>query len=167
MTINQAGAGEAGATFTGAFTNYQGSVLLNKFSVEAKKPLENAVFELYTKDEKVITSSLKTNKEGQIVVEKLAPGEYYFIEKEAPKGYELSLEKQVFTINKAATGKPEQIVLTMTNKLKPEVPVKPKKLDEKEGTIGKFGEQVRNVFVIVGAVLVIGVIGYTIWKKKK
>lgn len=167
VTINQAGAGEAGATFTGAFTNYQGSVLLNKFSVEAKKPLENAVFELYTKDEKVITSSLKTNKEGQIVVEKLAPGEYYFIEKEAPKGYELSLEKQVFTINKAATGKPEQIVLTMTNKLKPEVPVKPKKLDEKEGTIGKFGEQVRNVFVIVGAVLVIGVIGYTIWKKKK
>ena len=167
ITINQDGVGKAGATFVGEFTNYQGSVLLNKVSLESKKPLEHAVFDLYTKDGKTVDSSLKTNQEGQIVVDKLAPGEYYFIEKEAPKGYELSPEKQAFTINEVATGKPQQIVLTMTNKVKPEEPVKPKKPDEKEGTIGKFGEQVRNGLMIAGVVLVIAVIGYVIWKKKQ
>lgn len=89
------------------FVNYQGSVKMKKVS-ENGIGLANAVFELYDKN-KILVDKYTTDKEGQIMVNNLSPGEYFFKEIKAPIGYELSSQLRRFKINESSEDKPQII----------------------------------------------------------
>lgn len=77
-----------------------GEVTLKK--VSDRNPelgLAGAVFSLYTADGTLVRSGLTTGSDGMLTVTSLEWGDYYLIETEAPKGYELSGEKIEFSIN--------------------------------------------------------------------
>ncbi|WP_029699471.1 SpaA isopeptide-forming pilin-related protein, partial [Clostridium sp. Ade.TY] len=77
-----------------------GSVSLTKEDSETGEKLEGATFDLYEvngeKETKIDT--YVTNKEGNINVENLRPGSYYFVETKAPEGYNLDNSKHEFKI---------------------------------------------------------------------
>ena len=60
--------------------------------------LEGAVFELQNAQGEVIEEALTTGKDGTITIGQLQPGEYRFVETEAPAGYELDSTPINFTI---------------------------------------------------------------------
>ncbi|MBQ8162681.1 MAG: isopeptide-forming domain-containing fimbrial protein [Clostridia bacterium] len=63
----------------------KGRIILTKTG-EDTSVLSGAVFTLY-RNGKVRTEKLTTDAEGRIVVENLEPGDYYFVETQAPQGY--------------------------------------------------------------------------------
>lgn len=77
-----------------------GSVVLNKVD-EDNLPLQGAKFDLYKKDAtEARVTNLTTNAYGQIIVENLPFGEYYFIETAAPEGFLVDNKtKYNFSIN--------------------------------------------------------------------
>lgn len=60
-------------------------------------PLENTKIEIYTMDGILVDSGV-TNENGEILFENLEYGNYYIIEKEAPDGYQVKLDKIYFDI---------------------------------------------------------------------
>ncbi len=76
-----------------------GSVLLNKIDSDTGNPLQGAVFDLYKSDGSKVASNLTTDANGQIKVNDLKPGSYYFVESKAPNGYNFnSNKKYAFTV---------------------------------------------------------------------
>ena len=89
-----------------------GSALLTKTDADdSTKPLQGAKYDLYqtAKNGQAIAATkrltgLTTNANGQIIVENLPVGEYYFIETEAPTGYIVdNVTKHTFTISASGT----------------------------------------------------------------
>ena len=91
------------------FINYQGSAKLIKTN-EAGKVLANAIFDLQSSDGKVIAKNLKTNIDGEITVDHLAPGDYQFVEVKAPSGYITNTKPVEFNIKTKAKGQPETVI---------------------------------------------------------
>lgn len=170
FTIVAEGAGKAVSVIVGELTNYQGSVLLTKIDKESKAVLAGADFTLYTKEGEVSQPDLITDEKGQVVVGNLAPGTYYFMEKEAPEGYELSDEKYLVTIEETANGEPKQQELTIANSLKkiPPTPEKPKGQSASGGAkqLSPLGEEYGTQLLIIGIVVVVIVAGYYIWRRR-
>lgn len=79
------------------FENYRGKVALAKTSGEDDTVLEGVVFDLY-KDDKLLIESLKTNAQGMIDVESLAPGNYYFVETAGDGQHTISDQHYTFSI---------------------------------------------------------------------
>ncbi|MGM0113091.1 SpaA isopeptide-forming pilin-related protein [Enterococcus sp. DIV0187] len=90
------------------FINYQGSAKLIKTNEKGKK-LADALFELQTNKGQVIIKDLKTNADGEIMVDYLAPGDYQFVETKAPTGYIINTKPVEFTIKAEAKGQPEVV----------------------------------------------------------
>ena len=86
-----------GYTITNTYEEQKQSQEIELVKRDAKDEtivLAGAVFELFNeRDESQGTYT--TNAEGKIVVADLPEGKYYFVEKKAPLGYELSTEKQI------------------------------------------------------------------------
>ncbi|MCX2455043.1 SpaA isopeptide-forming pilin-related protein [Lacticaseibacillus nasuensis] len=103
---------------TVAATNGQktGSVVLNKTDGDTGKALSGAVFDLYKKDGTKLASGLMTDAKGQIKVNDLKPGDYYFVETAAPAGYELNDSKLNFTVEFQATTKVATVAATNAEK---------------------------------------------------
>ncbi|WP_164510151.1 SpaA isopeptide-forming pilin-related protein [Lacticaseibacillus yichunensis] len=101
------------ATVSATNAEKTGSVVLNKTDGDTGKALAGAVFNLYKKDGTKVASGLTTNAKGQIKVDDLKPGDYYFVETAAPAGYELNDGKLSFTIDLQVSGK--QSVVTAKN----------------------------------------------------
>ncbi|MGO5065024.1 MULTISPECIES: SpaA isopeptide-forming pilin-related protein [unclassified Clostridium] len=80
-----------------------GNVMLIKMDSNGSKVLEGAEFSLQSKIGKDIKVGLKTDKNGQISVKNLVPGEYQFVETKAPKGYKLDKIPVKFTIKVGQT----------------------------------------------------------------
>ncbi|NFN85651.1 LPXTG cell wall anchor domain-containing protein [Clostridium sporogenes] len=80
-----------------------GNVMLTKMDSNGRKVLEGAEFSLQSKIGKDIKVGLKTDKNGQISVKDLVPGEYQFVETKAPKGYKLDKIPVKFTIKVGQT----------------------------------------------------------------
>lgn len=80
------------------FTNQrkENTILLIKITDE-NEPLAGVAFTLY-QDEKVLRKKLETNQYGQLAVDGLTKGEYYFVETNAPKEYQIDSRKLAFTI---------------------------------------------------------------------
>ncbi|GEO64962.1 SpaA isopeptide-forming pilin-related protein [Companilactobacillus nantensis] len=88
----------------------KGGVLLTKQSADDNSPLKGAEFSLYTEDGKLVAEKLTTDEKGQLSVDKLDKGNYYFIETKSPAGYEPNTAKIPFTIS----GKNSEVVPVIT-----------------------------------------------------
>ncbi|WP_144614887.1 SpaA isopeptide-forming pilin-related protein [Bacillus cereus] len=93
----------------------KGAVELYKVDDIDGTKLEGAVFKIVDMKGTVIHESLVTNGKGKIEINDLRPGDYQFIETEAPKHYVLDETPINFTIEK---GQKETISLTAKNSLK-------------------------------------------------
>ncbi|WP_215145907.1 SpaA isopeptide-forming pilin-related protein [Exiguobacterium qingdaonense] len=76
----------------------QKSVRLIKTDVINGSRLANATFSLYRQDGVLVEAGLKTDANGEILVDRLNPGEYYFQETVAPPGYMLDMTARPFTL---------------------------------------------------------------------
>ena len=90
-----------------------GGVVLTKVDAESADPLSGAVFELQDMDGKILQKGLKTGADGKLAIDKLTPGNYQFVETQAPTGYELDQSPITFTIEKGQT---KALELTKSNK---------------------------------------------------
>ena len=98
------------------------TVKITKVDISNSEPLPNTIIEVYNDKDELIYSG-KTNEEGKIVIEELRYGKYYFIEKEAPEGYQLNSEKMYFEVLEdgeiiKCTMTDEKIVIEVPNTLK-------------------------------------------------
>ncbi len=93
--------------------NNTGSVILTKKDSITKKVLKGAIFKLQDQQGLDIKTNLETNENGQIVVDKLKPGKYQFIETKAPDGYELDETPVEFNI---VEGQTADVSVEKTNK---------------------------------------------------
>lgn len=115
FTIDTTSAGKPAAV-TANFVNYQGGVELIKIDAEdSNKYLANAEFQLLDSKETVLRKELKTNGEGKLALNDLAPGKYFFKETKAPEGYQLSDKLVGFTIPTKHNGKPKQMEIVVKN----------------------------------------------------
>ena len=94
--------------------NIKGSLYFSKVDISDDSPLPNTLIEIYNANDELIFSG-RTNEEGNIVINDLIYGNYYILEKEAPKGYELNEEKMYFEIKEngeivKATMKDQKII---------------------------------------------------------
>ncbi|MBC5636472.1 hypothetical protein H8S33_06490 [Ornithinibacillus sp. BX22] len=98
-----------------------GEVLLTK--VDDTNPdimLAGAEFSLLDAHDNVLQEGLKTNEDGELFVDGLAPGDYKFVETKAPTYYQLNEQEIPFTIDRAKTKTEVMTVeLTVENKLIP------------------------------------------------
>ncbi|WP_261806063.1 SpaA isopeptide-forming pilin-related protein [Lapidilactobacillus luobeiensis] len=101
------------ATVSATNAEKTGSVVLNKTDGDTGKALAGAVFDLHKKDGTKVASGLTTDAKGQIKVDDLKPGDYYFVETAAPAGYELNDGKLSFTVDLQVIGK--QAVVMVKN----------------------------------------------------
>lgn len=88
------------------------SVRLVKTDSVDGTPLVGATFNLVDATGKVLKPGLRTNVQGELIVDGLLPGTYAFVETAAPRGYLLDATPRPFLI-KAGTN--EVVTVTMTN----------------------------------------------------
>ena len=89
--------------------NYQGSAQLIKHDNNGQA-LSGAVFKVVDKDGKPIQTGLTSGKDGKVIANNLAPGEYSFVETQAPTGYILNTNPVHFTISDKEEGQPKTII---------------------------------------------------------
>lgn len=89
--------------------NYQGSAELIKKDVSGN-PLAGAEFKVIDANGNAVQEHLVSDANGKITVTGLAPGDYQFVETEAPTGYILNTDKVDFTIADSNKGKPATVV---------------------------------------------------------
>ncbi|WP_283701328.1 SpaA isopeptide-forming pilin-related protein [Clostridium perfringens] len=89
-----------------------GKVVLTKKDSQNGNVLKGAVFNLQNQKGEDIKTNITTDENGQIVLNDLAPGDYQFVEIEAPNGYELDKTPVKFTI---VVGQREAIKVEKTN----------------------------------------------------
>ncbi|PLW60199.1 SpaA isopeptide-forming pilin-related protein [Lactococcus lactis] len=91
------------------FVNYQGSAQLIKKDSEGQ-PLAGAIFKVVDKNGKTVKEGLTSDKDGKVSIDDLAPGEYSFVETQAPTGYILNTIPTPFTILAESEGQPQLVV---------------------------------------------------------
>lgn len=109
-----------------------GAVRLTKVDEQSKATLKGAIFELQDSDKNPVKDNLATDENGILEVSDLAPGDYQFVETQAPTGYEKDPSAIEFTITKAQAKAAE---VEKTNTKSPAVPglITLTKTDEKTG----------------------------------
>ncbi|HDR8171768.1 TPA: LPXTG cell wall anchor domain-containing protein [Bacillus thuringiensis] len=118
------------ATVTMKNSLTKGGVELTKVDDVDGTTLEGAVFKIVDMNGTVIRKNLTTNSQGKISISDLRPGDYQFIETNAPKHYDLNKEPIPFTIEK---GQAEPISVTAKNSLTKGA-VELSKVDDIDGT---------------------------------
>ncbi|WP_305926907.1 SpaA isopeptide-forming pilin-related protein [Bacillus mycoides] len=118
------------ATVTMKNSLTKGGVDLTKVDDVDGTTLEGAVFNIVDMKGTVIREKLTTNSQGKISVSDLRPGDYQFIETNAPKHYDLNKEPIPFTIEK---GQAKPISVTAKNSLTKGA-VELSKVDDIDGT---------------------------------
>ncbi|WP_062052471.1 SpaA isopeptide-forming pilin-related protein [Bacillus sp. JCM 19034] len=93
-----------------------GSVELLKVDDVTGEPLSGAVFNLETIDGELVAEGLVSSEEGHVVVTDLRPGEYRFVEVEAPADYLLNPASLPFEIERSQT---ERLEVEFENSLIP------------------------------------------------
>ena len=105
----------------------KGSVLLTKTDEVGMTKLEGAEFALYKADGTLVQEGLTTDENGELTVDNLEWGSYYFKETKAPEGYGLTDETIRFSVNALTAGVRQEIqvedplsakTITITKRLK-------------------------------------------------
>jgi LPXTG-motif cell wall-anchored protein len=97
--------------------NYKGSVSFTKQN-GSNEGIEGAEFAFYRDGEDTpLKEALTTDRNGHILVDELAPGDYYFVETKPAPGYQLNAAKVPVTIDGAANGEPVAKIASLTNEL--------------------------------------------------
>ena len=82
-----------------------GMVNLTKVDMfDDSKKLAGAKFDLFTSNGTLIKGNMVTDADGEINIDDLAWGDYYFTETDAPVGYKVNEEKIRFTVNAGNAG---------------------------------------------------------------
>ena len=137
-----------------SFKNYleKGTLEFDKTDV-AGNPLPNTKIQIYAYDEDINDAKLVfegvTDENGKIVIKDLFVSKYFLVESEAPEGYVLNPEKQLFEIK--ANG--DIVKCNMVNELIVKVP--------------DTGISDSKVLNIIGSILIIAGVGFVIYDKKK
>lgn len=109
-------------TYTVSNTKIKGDVVLTKTDTETTEPLSGVTFDLYDNSDAKIASDLTTDQNGQIKVDQLVPGSYYFIETSTAFGYDFDATMHYhFEISLSELN----AVISITNTKTPIVPVTP------------------------------------------
>lgn len=87
------------------FINYQGSARFHKTNVN-HKPLADAKFEVHDEKGTAVGEAIYSDKAGNVIATGLAPGEYKFVETEAPESYLINKTEIPFTIPAKSANKP-------------------------------------------------------------
>ena len=103
---------QAGATTLTVTNEQKKAVRLVKTDVTTGNRLAGATFTLQTTGGEVVKSGLVTDALGEIYVNNLLPGNYVFIETNAPEGFILDATPRAFTIT---TGTNEVVNVAVTN----------------------------------------------------
>lgn len=101
-------------------------IIIIKKDEEANKYLEGVEFQVLDKDKNVVYADLKTDENGQIVINNILPGTYYIKETNALDGYEVyeqlieiktELNQEItVTVNNSKTEEPKIDTKTQTSK---------------------------------------------------
>ena len=91
------------------FVNYQGSAELIKHDSKGQA-LEGAVFKVIDADGKTVKEGLTSDKDGKVSIGGLSPGDYSFVETQAPTGYILNTSQVDFTISAKEEGQPQVVI---------------------------------------------------------
>ncbi|WP_242310782.1 SpaA isopeptide-forming pilin-related protein [Bacillus cereus group sp. BfR-BA-01331] len=102
FTVEKSQTANASVTATNSLT--KGSVELTKLDDIDSSTLEGAIFKIVDQSGNDVRTDLTTNKDGEISVSDLRPGDYQFVETKAPTGYDLSAKPIPFTITKGQSG---------------------------------------------------------------
>ncbi|MGG5330570.1 SpaA isopeptide-forming pilin-related protein [Enterococcus sp. AZ163] len=168
FTIKAQQAGQPKVLDLGKWTNYQGQVRLTKVNDDGEK-LKGAVFQLLDEKQEISELALDTNAQGEISLESLAPGTYYFKELIAPNGYQKSDQLHKFVIPAKAEGKPKTVETTVTNEKVP-APKTPASPNGTNGTTGSHYPQTNDqnspILWLVGILIVVSA-GVGFWLKRK
>lgn len=118
-----------------AYEKNETEIKIVKQNEETGEKLEGVVFQFLNDKKNVIQDSLKTNKEGEIVLNNILPGVYYIREKKPKEGY-VQLEEDILV----EISYQEKITLKINNTKEPKKPEIElvKKQTEKEVTIKKL-----------------------------
>ena len=76
-----------------------GNLRIHKTDSFDNKPLADASFSIYNKDDSLYLTDLKSDANGEVLVSNIPYGDYYIKEDSAPKGYICSENKKFFTIS--------------------------------------------------------------------
>lgn len=156
-------------TASDGFINYKGTVELTKVDADnANNRLANAEFQLLDSDQKVLRENLKTDRDGKLKADDLAPGKYYFKETMAPADYRLSDKLIEFTIAAAHSGKPVTVEVRAKNKMILNQPNRPSRPNTpNQGFYPKTGEDKNISPLIIGAIIILMVVGVIYIRKRK
>ena len=110
FTVKSSHNGKAPVIELADYINYKGSVQLTKRNTDGEG-LSGAEFTLYKDDKKTAVKTAKSDKNGNVLFEDLAPGTYYYQETKAPtvtEGSDYVINPALIKVEvpKAADGKP-------------------------------------------------------------
>ncbi|MDT2830202.1 SpaA isopeptide-forming pilin-related protein [Vagococcus carniphilus] len=119
-----------------------GAVTLRKVdSNDQTERLKGAQFSLFdSKTGKLIKANIETAQNGELTVDKLIPGNYYFVETKAPIGYEISTKKYTFEIKAGSLSKLNRVIVT-NDKEEEFGSVELKKVDQTDNSIVLAGAE--------------------------
>lgn len=124
-------------------------LVFTKTDVSTDVGLPNTLIEIYNSNTNNLVFSGRTDDKGNIVLKNIEYGEYYLIEKEAPKGYQINPEKMYFSVDE-------------DGKI-----IKIKMKDYKIVEVPNTGLSNINVKVIINIILLVISLGLIIYEKRK
>ncbi|MGM0212653.1 SpaA isopeptide-forming pilin-related protein [Enterococcus sp. AZ109] len=110
FTISDSAAGKPSVQLaSNNFINYQGTAQLTKKNVQGER-LAGAEFKVVTSEGIEVAKGLSSDYDGKVMVERLSPGDYQFIETKAPEGYIINEQPVAFSISKESFGEPTVVL---------------------------------------------------------
>ncbi len=153
----------------GTMIDYQGSATLLKTD-EDDTPLAGAIFKVIDETGATVAENLASSEEGIVTVDGLAPGQYSFVETQAPKGYQISDEAIKFVIASHAAGQPTEVDAgQLINHLMPNTPNTPNTPEKPSGKLPKTNDTSNRWFALIGGSIVVltSTAGFYFNKKRK